>query len=236
MRALDIPRLLNARDLGGLATRDGARTRWRSLVRTDDLVQLDAAGLAALGELGVRTVLDLRWPQETRAQPSPVPRALPGVHYEHISLLGGTEEAWQLRCGEVAKASWKCAVLEHVRAELRQVMRFIAAAPPGPLVFHCVAGKDRTGIVAALLLVLADARPEEVAADYAASTACLREAYLERYAGMGRERVLAAVHCPEEGVHNMLRFLERAGGVRAYLADIGLGPSEIAALRSRLRE
>jgi protein-tyrosine phosphatase len=235
-RPLDFPNLLNARDLGGCPTTDGAQTRWRSLVRADDLSQLSAQGLTALADYGVRTVLDLRWPEEAARHPSPLPQALPQVRYERISLLTHTEDEWRLRSRDAAKELWKCVVLEHVRAELRHVLSFIAHAPPEPLLFHCVAGKDRTGLVAALLLALAGATPEAIAADYAASSENLREGYLKRYADVDPSLILDALRCPEEGAHNMLSFLEHSGGVRAYLAQIGLAEDEIARLRARLRE
>jgi len=234
-RALEFPDLLNARDLGGYPTTDGAHTRWRSLLRADDLSQLNAAGLAALADYGVRTVLDLRWPEEATRHPSPLPAALPAVRYTRISLLTHTEDEWRLRSRDAAKELWKCAVLEHVRHELHHVLSFIAAAPPEPLLFHCVAGKDRTGLIAALLLALADATPEAIAHDYSASSENLREGYLRRYADAEPQRVLDALRCPEEGAYNMLAFLERSGGVRAYLAQIGLRQDEIERLRARLR-
>ncbi|MBV8308555.1 MAG: tyrosine-protein phosphatase [Gammaproteobacteria bacterium] len=127
-------------------------------------------------------------------------------------------------------------VLEHVRAELRTVLGFIAAAPPEPLLFHCVAGKDRTGLIAALLLALADATPAAIAHDYAVSAENLRDGYLRRYPDADRERILEALRCPEEGAYNMLEFLERSGGVRAYLEQIGLSAAEIVRLRARLRD
>ena len=205
------------------------------MLRADDLAQLDAAGLQALADYGVRTILDLRWPEEAERHPSPVPGALPRVRYKRISLLNHTEDEWRLRSRDAAKELWKCVVLEHVRHELRQVLSFIAAAPPEPLLFHCVAGKDRTGLVAALLLTLADATPQDIARDYAESAENLRAGYLERYADTAPERILEALRCPEEGALNMLSFLERAGGVQAYLAHIGLTAEEIAHLRARLR-
>ena len=232
---LDFPNLLNARDLGGHPTRDGAVTRWRSLLRADDLAQLNGAGVAALADYGVRTILDLRWPEEAARHPSPVPAALPQVQYERIPLLTHAEEEWRLRSGEAAKELWKCAVLEHAPDDLRRVLRFIAAAPPEPLLFHCVAGKDRTGLVAALLLALAGVTSEAIADDYTASTANLRDGYLQRYPETEPARILEALRCPEIGAHNMLSFLERSGGVSAYLAQIGLTAAEIAQLRARLR-
>ena len=235
-RALEFPNLLNARDLGGYATTDGAQTRWRSLLRADDLSQLTEPGLQALADYGVRTILDLRWPQEAERHPSPVPARLPQLRYARISLLTRTEDEWRLRSRDAAKELWKCEVLDQVRAELRHVLGFIAAAPPEPLLFHCVAGKDRTGLIAALLLALADATPEAIARDYSVSGENLREGYLQRYADTHRALVLEALRCPEEGAYNMLAVLERAGGVRAYLAQIGLSPQEIERLRARLRD
>ena len=234
-RLLHFPNLLNARDLGGYPTVDGAQTSWRSLVRADDLAQLTAQGVRALADYGVETVVDLRWPEEAALHPSPVPAALPQVRYERISLLTRTEDEWRLRSRDVAKELWKCVVLEHVRVELRHVLAAIAAAPAGPLLFHCVAGKDRTGLIAALLLAVADAEPQAIARDYAMSSANLRDAYLERYAAADPQRILEALRCPEEGAYNMLQFLADAGGVRAYLAQIGLKENQIERLRARLR-
>ena len=235
-RPLDFPDLLNARDLGGYPTTDGGYTRWRSLLRADDLAQLSELGLQALADYGVRTILDLRWPEEAARYPSPVPVRLPQLRYARISLLTYTEDEWRLRARDAAKELWKCVVLEHVRTELRHVLGFIAAAPPEPLLFHCVAGKDRTGLIAALLLALADATPEAIAHDYTVSGDNLREGYLRRYPDAQRERILEALRCPVEGAYNMLAFLERVGGVRAYLAQIGLSADDIARLRARLRD
>jgi protein-tyrosine phosphatase len=184
----------------------------------------------------VGTILDLRWPEEAARSPSPVPDRLPQLCYARISLLTHSEDEWRLRTREAAKELWKCAVLEHVRAELRTVLGFIAAAPSEPLLFHCVAGKDRTGLIAALLLALADATPAAIAHDYSVSAEYLRESYLQRYPDTERERILDALRCPEEGAYNMLAFLERAGGVRAYLRQIGLTAEEITRLRARLRD
>jgi len=236
VRHLQFPQLLNARDLGGCPTLDGGHTRFRSLVRADDLAQLNEAGLRALADYGIETVIDLRWPEEAQRQPSPIPRALPHVRYLRRSLLTPTEDEWRRRSADASKELWNCVVLEQVREELKEVLAAIAAAPPGALLFHCVAGKDRTGLVAALLLALADVLPDAIARDYAASTGSLREGYLARYAGSDPARILAALHCPEEGAHNMLKFLAHAGGVREYLRGIGLTGEEIARLRARLRD
>ena len=229
------PDLLNVRDLGGYPTTDGAVTRRRSLLRADDLAHLSAEGLQALAEYGIETVLDLRWPEEIAAAPSPVPRRLPRVRYESVSLLAATPAEWGALGGHCAKEEWKCTVLEHLQPQLKRALAVIAGAGPGPLLFHCVAGKDRTGVIAALLLALADVVPAAIAADYAASTENLRDAYLRRYPDGDPAAIIEAVRCPEDAVYNMLDYLRRVGGTSGYLAGIGLGADEIARLRGRLR-
>jgi protein-tyrosine phosphatase len=235
-RLLDFPALLNARDLGGYPTTDGSHTRWRSLLRSDDLAQLTAEGVQALAAYGVGTVVDLRWMEEIVLNPSPVTGFAPQIRYVHASLLADTPAQWRDLSKGCEKEMWKCVVLEQVRPQLRGVLRIIASAAAGPLLFHCVAGKDRTGLIAALMLTLADVKPEFIAADYAESTQMLGDAYLKRYKDADPQDVLENVRCPEQGVHNMLAYLESQGGIRAYLRAIGLNEMEIARLRARLRD
>lgn len=238
MRLLHFPALLNARDLGGYPTIDGSRTRWRSLVRSDDLSQLTPDGLEALAAFGIETVVDLRWPDEVAATPSPVlAPAFNHIRYEAFSLCTPTQDEWRARRADAtAKVLWNRSMVEHLRVEIRKVLEIIATAPSGPLLFHCVAGKDRTGVIAALLLALADVVPEAIAYDYAASFENLRAAYLERYADADEEALIDALRCPEEGIHNMLAYLDGFGGAKAYLHAIGMEDEHIARLRARLRE
>jgi len=235
-RILDFPALLNARDLGGYPTIDGSRTRYRSLLRSDDLAQLTTAGLEAFSNYGIETVVDLRWPEEIAASPTPI-QALKHIRYEQVSLLTPTTKEWRVRRAEdKAKELWNRAMLEKVREELREVLSVMASASSGPLLFHCMAGKDRTGVIAALMLALADAVPEAIAYDYTVSTENLREPYLKRYTDFDPAEVIDAVQCPEAGIHNMLAYLEKFGGAQAYLEEIGVPGVHIERLRARLRD
>jgi protein-tyrosine phosphatase len=227
--------LSNARELGGHPTLDGSVTRSHSLLRSDDLVQLTPEGVQALADYGVRTIVDLRWPAEVAARPHPPALGQHGIRYHRVSLLAGDETQWASLSGACTKETWKCAVLEHTRPQLKQVLEIIASAADEPLLFHCVAGKDRTGLIAALLLALADVVPDAIAADYAASTRHLAEDYMQRYADLDREEILEALRCPEEGVHNMLAYLRQFAGAAGYLRAIGLSDVAIRRLRARLR-
>ena len=234
-RLLNFPALLNVRDLGGYPTTDGGRTRWRSLLRADDLSQLTPAGVDAMVEYGVETVIDLRWAEEIALNPSPIPGQV-SIRYEHVSLLAETAEAWAAICRDTRKELWKPLVLQHFRSELRAVLRLIASAAAGPVLFHCVSGKDRTGLIAAVLLAVAQVEPQSIALDYAQSTQQLRDPYLARYRDIDPAEIIERVRCPPEGAYNMLQYLADHGGVRAYLKGIGLTDLEIGRLRARLRD
>jgi protein-tyrosine phosphatase len=232
---LHFPNLLNARDLGGYAIRGGARTKARSFLRTDDLWKLTAGGAQALVDFGARSVIDLRWPREREARPSLFQRGAHGVRYTHVSLLDGSEGDWNLKCPVVPKETWNCEVLDRAGAEMARVLKAVADAPEGTVVFHCAAGKDRTGIIAAILLAAADVEPDEIAEDYSISTDYIRDTYLAIYPPESREAVLEDVRCPPEQIYNMLAHLEKHyGGTLGYLHRIGLGNVEIEKLRSRL--
>jgi protein-tyrosine phosphatase len=232
---LHFPRLLNARDLGGLRTRNGERTREESLLRTDDLCKLTPEGERALLAYGVTTVIDLRWPEELEARPTPFRGGAGTVRYAHVSLLDGSEKAWSSKTPGVPKERWNCVVLDHSEREIAEVLRIVADAPQGVVLFHCAAGKDRTGVIAAMLLAAAGVEPSEIAADYAISTEYIRDAYLAAHPRESWDAVLEDVRCPPEQIHNMMAHLEsRYGGALGYLRQIGLSGNEIARIRSRL--
>jgi len=94
-RLLAFPSLLNARELGGYSTVDGSQTRWRSLLRSDDLAQLTPEGVQALAAYGVKTVVDLRWSEEIALNPSPIAKEAPQIRYVHASLLSAITEKWR---------------------------------------------------------------------------------------------------------------------------------------------
>jgi protein-tyrosine phosphatase len=231
---LTFPNLLNVRDLGIYQTRTGHPLRSHSLLRADDLHRLTPAGAQALLEYGVRTVIDLRWPQDAKTHPN-LFHGQPGLlHHQHISLLGSSFEAWHSLRPPGPKEQFNCHVLEYAKAETLAVLQAIASAQPGGILFHCVSGKDRTGFVAALILALAEVDPQVIILDYGLSTEKLRDPYLAAYPH-AREATLERVRCPPAQIENMLAHLdERYGGVEGYLRTVGLSEEEIAQLKDRL--
>jgi protein-tyrosine phosphatase len=154
-RHVEFERLRNFRDLGGYGVPDGRTVRWGRLYRSDSLSKLSGDDLGRFAALGIRTVVDLRYPWEAERN-GRVPESTGVVHhnlsiehrpYDQASLAPDVSPVDYLarRYAEVA---------EDGVVELRQVLEVVAAEGAGPVVVHCASGKDRTGIVAALVLAL----------------------------------------------------------------------------------
>ena len=238
---------VNVRDLGGVPTEDGGVTRFGAIIRSDSVRQLTDAGWESLVAHGVRRVVDLRWHEELAEDP---PRELP-VEVVHVPLLGALDreygDALDARVAAIPEPAGRIRLaygdfLERFRPNFATAVAAIADAPDGAVVFHCAAGKDRTGLVAALLLRLAGAGAEAVADDYAATEPAL-EPLNERWiaaatdeAERRRRREIARDGVPREGMLGVLADLEaRFGGAEAYLLGAGLAAGRLARVRARLR-
>jgi protein-tyrosine phosphatase len=231
--------LCNFRDLGGYATADGRTTRWRTLYRADSLGRLTGEDdLRRFRDLGIGTVIDLRYPWEIAAA-GRLPEA-DGLTWLNLSIEHRTYDQsridpdidpWRYLADRYAE------VAADGTAELRRALETIAAAD-APVVFHCASGKDRTGLLAALVLALLDVPVETIAADFALTelaTPRLRERWHAdnpgrelRWPGYGR--------APAELIEMVLAELAAAhGSVHRYAAErLGLDDSVLSALRARL--
>ena len=235
---------LNVRDLGGHRTTDGAETRYGEIVRADSVRQLTDAGWRAAVDYGVRTVVDLRMDAELEADP---PAELP-VDVLHFPFFYEDEAAFaEVEAASAAAADNATATrdvylvfLERFRTNVAAAFAAVARAPEGAVVVHCMGGKDRTGLLAALLLKVAGVDDEQIASDYALSEQRLRPRHETWIAEAGteaeRERVRRIIATPAESMLGVLTELERRyGGVDGYLRAGGVGDEELELLRTRLR-
>jgi protein-tyrosine phosphatase len=234
----------NVRDLGGLPIgSDGRRTRGSSFVRADTLGRLTAEGRQALVDYGVRTIVDLRRDDEIANDPNPFSLESTvadehAVRYIHQPMVSDETEAALSGLGD-GRAIYR-GIVELRREEIGQLVRTVAAAEP-PVLFHCQAGKDRTGILAAILLELAGVPRDVIADDYALSNENLRpvqEAWVEEAPDdEERARRAAAIAGDRERIIDTLEHIDRTfGGVEPYLLGAGVSRVQIGEVRARLTE
>lgn len=238
-RELYFAAMANARDLGGLRTADGSQTRWKSLVRADSAARLTPQGVRAVVEYGVRTVIDLRFPVELRNDPSPFAARMQSPAYVCCSLLGESWQSWIERGAIPNDSYWYSSFLDCSQNEMRHVLGIIADAPEGGVLFHCTAGKDRTGVVAMLLLALAGVPDESIINDYALTAPNLMLHKDMELAGVSdpavRARIEDGYRCePQFAAHTLAHLRRRYGGAEGYLRTIGLDAQQITRLRVRL--
>jgi protein-tyrosine phosphatase len=235
-RRLDWDGCVNVRDLGGHPTSDGRRTAFRAVVRADSIRQLTDAGWDALVEYGVRTIVDLRFPVELEADP---PRDVP-VDVLHMPLFDQNDaeaiaavDAWTTTVDAYLEA------LERFRPNFARAIEAIADAPEGCVLVHCMGGKDRTGLVVAMLLTLTGVPPKEIAEDYGLSATNLAPRSDRWIADAEdepvRERRRRIVRGDPQTMLDVLAEIEaRYGSVRGYLSSGGGMEEQIDRARVRL--
>jgi protein-tyrosine phosphatase len=232
---------LNVRDVGGHPTEDGAVTRDGVVVRADALGRLSDAGWQALVDYGIARIVDLRLHDEREADP---PRDLP-IELVHVQLVELDPEYRELMNRHLDTAADAAAYLrwsygdflERFSDNFVTAVRAVATAP-GPALVHCVGGKDRTGLVVALLLRLAGVSLDRIDADYAVSEANLDDqAWVDEAPDeIEAERRRKIIRSPEGVMAAVLAELEqRRGSVREYLLAAGSTAEELDAIRARLR-
>ena len=230
----------NIRDLGGFRTAGGEDTRLRALVRSDNLSRLTHDGWEALMAYGIRTVLDLRTTWERTIELSPFLDKDSRVRYLHIPFLSDDRVMTWPHTASIEE-DYRL-MLREARTEVGAIVQALARAEDGGVLFYCHTGKDRTGLIAALLLAVLGVPHDDVADDYAVSLECLRPLqaeWLEHGPGerSDREAEDAKFSARPEIMQAVLRHVEEEyGGAEAYLEGAGVLPDDIEHLRRRLIE
>lgn len=220
------------------------------VIRSDNVASLTPAGRQAMIDYGVATVIDLRSDSEVMGSPgppfsqfqstspaSPQARELGNgsPEYLHLALIDDAT-AGALNDAPTMPERY-ILMLDKRQAAVGDIFNGIAASE-GPVLFHCFAGKDRTGLVAALLLSVAGVEPEAIGADYAETDLQLAARYEEWLAKATPERLesmRSELRCPPEWILSTLEHVERRwGGAEAYLEAAGVSPAAITRLQSKL--
>lgn len=235
------------RDLGGIPVRGGLRVRRGLVFRSGELTRLSDGDIARLVALGVGLVFDLRSPHERAQRPS---RRWPKEPERWHAETGdsGADLPRLLAQMVAGPGGMRGSMIDVYRAlpyEQADVFAaiFLAIAKRRmPLLLHCAAGKDRTGAFVALLLQMLGAHAQAVEQDYLASNIHFEKAQRRFLARIDRPEISASTWDPLLRVDpDYLAAMNdaiasRSGGLDAYLARIGIGPTEQAAIRSNMLE
>jgi protein-tyrosine phosphatase len=240
-RQIELEGCHNFRDLGGYPAAGGRSVRWRTLFRADGLHDLTARDVERLrGELGLGEVLDLRSSGEVELDGRGL-LAQHQVRIRHLPLFDGRVSRGSRPPPGLSLGQLYLLTFERAGEAFARVLTALAEAR-APAVFHCSAGKDRTGMVSALVLGLLGVEDEVVVADYAATREHLDAIVARLTASRGYDGVFAAL--PPETLHaeprTMLELLaglrERWGGARGYARAVGVSDESVERLRGRLLE
>ena len=228
----------NTRELGGYRTVGGGRTVPGRFLRSDGLQELTGEDNRSLYEYGVRCVLDLRSELEVGQQPDALQE---GFVYRRFPLIDHIQSDNMAGLLPATMEEMYCSLLDGSGDTLAAIFREMLRYPGDCVLFHCTAGKDRTGVVSMLLLALAGVDEDTIVADYAATEALMKEKFNRQRAKL---RTLMGIEVPEyvgwsrpESMERTLRHLrERYGGAKAYLIRIGLSEEECCRLRRQMLE
>lgn len=230
---------VNFRDAGGYAAASVGRVRRRWLFRSDALHELTRDDVARVcHELGVRTVIDLRSDWEAAACPAGLLAVERGVTTHHMPLVNGTQpETNQDR--EPDLATRYARMLRMSAGTIRGIVELVVNSS-APTVVHCAAGKDRTGVITALLLAAVGVADDDIVADYALSGRNLRRVAARLRAMPEYDMMLSALpkgtqHARPDTMNALLSGLRGSfGSVDGYLRHCGLSADTLVNLRQRL--
>jgi hypothetical protein len=240
-RDIPLERTFNVRDLGGYVAAGGVRIPWRRLLRGAGLHRLEGDDAAAIRAFGPRTVLDLRTPRELERHGT-FPAGLVPAEVVHLPMIPG---AWDMSglSEDTVAADYLLAryvdMLDTGAAAIATAFGLLRNRARYPVVLFCAGGKDRTGVLTALLLATLGVDDETIAADYALSAERLARlrAHLAAHAPGSRD-VMAQLHpavaaSPAEAMRRFLRHIRAAhGGVAGLLETLGVPPAHLDELRA----
>jgi len=227
MRRYAIHSAHNLRDLGGYPTQDGQYIGFGKLFRSDCPLELRSEDLAQLNTLGIGAIIDLRTSHECKSRPSPY-QSLKGVSYHHIGF----------KTGDLAPASENeipkgyLAMMED-SSTLIEALSVIVNTGDNTL-FHCAVGKDRTGILAAIILMLCKVPMVDILADYQVSHTYLKPLIddykiknpaMPEWVGMSKEAYL---------VETFSLLEHKYGSFDGYCEAVGIDHMMVETLQQKL--
>lgn len=227
IKILKLETTCNTRDLGGYETTDGKITKFKQFLRSDNTDRLTKEEIETLKNYGVKTVIDLRNEREILKSPDKF-KDIEGVKYYNIKICPPKTLKRNATITEIYIETAKYTEGNG----LKDIFDTIANAEKGTILFHCIYGKDRTGIVSALILRLADVSKEDISADYAKSYELMKNA--ESMKELISERDTEISLSEPKYIEALIDFIENTyGGIREYLLACGVLQENLNKIKNR---
>ncbi|KKE80178.1 tyrosine-protein phosphatase [Oceanobacillus caeni] len=227
---LPIQGLENCRELGGYSTSEGQQTKWHSLLRSSHVGKLNDEDISFLKAYGVKTIIDLRREEELELEPNSL-SVRGDFDYHHSPFI--TKSIYDITKynnvdSDYSMGDFYIELLEQ-KAAVKEIFQIISEAKDGCILFHCRVGKDRTGVLAMLLLGLAGVEKKDIVANYEVSYSELESLHdLElnssrHYIYSHREYILQAYDY----------IIHYHGTFENYLLSVGISNEAIQKIRKR---
>ncbi len=225
----------NVRDLGGYPTKEGKTTKYKSFLRADSLANLNADDRKYLYDYGVRLVIDLRAEAETKRNPDAIDHQ--AMEYINFPLLDNIQSSFLQGNMPGNMSEMYVQLVENSKPTLAAVLRKLAECG-GCALYHCTAGKDRTGVMTMLLLTLAGVDIDTVVADYS-----ITEEYMQPVFTQQKKMIQAAgIEVPDfvfqskpAFMRKLIKYIEQQyHTTENYLLQAGLNEPVIEKLRHKL--
>ena len=239
-RRIPLDGCVNFRDLGGYASSLGGTTRWGVLFRADSLHRLSPADAEVIAGLGIRTAVDLRASDE-RARVGVLDPAL-GIEEHHVGTTDGALHAPERGDLDMQTRSFGQiyeAMIRNGGERFAAAIELVADPDRWPTAFFCMAGKDRTGCLAALILGLVGVNRQDIVGDYVATAPAvpaIRERSLAELPEMAQVWAKLPDDITKAPIGAMTELLERIdgqwGGPEGFALDYGVKPQSIERLRT----
>ena len=223
----------NTRDLGRYPTYDGNVTRFNQFLRSDEVGYLDKEYIEFLKKYGVKTVIDLRTENELEQIPNPFEDE-PLIQFHHISLLSQSMiQEMTENFNTVSMDVNYVNTLEKEKRSIAKVLKVIHDSEEGCVLLHCSAGKDRTGLIAMLLLGIAGVDYQDIITNYEPSFANI--SHNPRVKKMNMRDVPPMMLSNYTFMQKTLKHIDyKYGSIKDYVKSLGFIHSEINQIRNRL--
>lgn len=232
---LPLQTVINCRDIGGYPTQSGTMTQWKRFLRSANLNAVSPEDADFLTSYGVSTIIDLRTPRELKLEPNVFEHSS-DVIYKNVNLTGGNMAGGAmklLKAGvnpNMVMGQNYINILD-MQTTIKEVFDIILSADDGIVLYHCSAGKDRTGVISLLLLGLADVNRTDIVSNYEISYTHIEDNIPE----LAKEFPLNMIK--SEPINIKIAYdhiMTEYHGFRTYYEALGYSENDVQAIKARI--